>query len=169
MRRGFTLVELVLVIALLAIEALILGPPLATAVKEYVLVSSRRQVLAEARSAMDRMVKEVLLIPLGGVTNVASPTSFQFQYPLGTLITYALDGTTLKRNGVDLASNVGLLEFKYYNAAGIETAINANVRRIQLRLTINSPSATGTLPLTTSVFLRNMGSMYTDFNNAISP
>lgn len=165
MKRGFTIVELVLVIALLGIEAFVLGPPLAAAVKEYVLVSSRRQTLAEARSAMDLMVKEIRLLPLGGVTDVTSPTSFQFQYPLGTPITYALNGTTLERNGIALASNVGLLEFKYYNAAGTETAINANVRSVQIRLTINAPSNSGTLPLMTTVFLRNTGAMYNNFTS----
>lgn len=167
MRRGFTIVELVLVIALLGIEAFVLGPPLAVAVKEYVLVSSRRQTLAEAKSAMDRMVKEIRLIPSqAAVISVASPTAFQFQYPLGTAITYALNGTALERNGTALASNVGLLEFKYYDSAGAETAVASRVRTIQIRLTINAPSGSGTLPLQTTVFLRNStGSMYTDFTS----
>lgn len=167
MKRGFTLVELVLVVALLGIEAFMLGPPMMVAVKEYALVSSRREALAEARSAVDRMVKEIRLIPSSAaVIDVSGANSFQFQYPLGIAITYALDGTDLERNGVVLASNVGLLEFKYYNSAGAETAAAAAVRSVQVRLIINAPFNYGTVPLTTTVFLRNTGNEY---NNYTSP
>lgn len=166
MKRGFTVLELVLVVALLGIEAFMLGPPLAVAVKEYALVSSRRQVLAEARSAMDRMVKEIRLIPSSGaVISVASATNFQFQYPLGTLITYSLNGTTLERNGAALASNVGTLEFKYYDSIMAETLNPGSVRFVRIRLTINAPSNSGTLPLETAVFLRSTGVEYGTFTS----
>lgn len=166
MKRGFTLIELVLVVALLGLEAFMLGPPLMVAVKEYALVSVRRQSLAEARTAMERMAKEIALIPSSAaVISVDSATSFQFQYPLGTNITYALDGTDLERNGAALASNVGLLEFKYYNAADAETVNEAAARWVQIRMTINVPFSGGTLPLTTSVFLRNTGDEYNNFTS----
>lgn len=166
MRRGFTLVELVMVIAMLAIEAAMLGPPLTAAVKEYVLVSTRRQALAEARAAMDRMVKEIRLIPSSAaVVSVASPTNFQFEYPLGTPITYALNGTTLERNGVALASNVGQLQFRYYDSNSAETVVPANVRRVMIALTTTVPSGGGILPLFTTVFLRNTGNEYSNFTS----
>jgi prepilin-type N-terminal cleavage/methylation domain-containing protein len=166
MKRGFTVVELVMVIALLAIEAFMLGPPLTAAVKEYALVASRRQALAEARTAMDRMVKEIRLIPSSAaVVSVASPTNFQFQYPLGTAITYSLNGTTLERNGIALASNVGVLQFKYYDSSGSETANPANVNRVMIWLTTNVASGGGTLPLATTVFLRNTGNEYGNFTS----
>lgn len=166
MKRGFTTIELVLVVALLGLEAFMLGPPLAVAVKEYALVSSRRQLLAEARAAMDRMVKEVRLIPSSAaVLDVSSATAFEFEYPLGTSITYALDGTDLERGGVVLASNVGLLEFKYYDSAGAETLVEAAVREVQIRLTLNDPFNSGTMPLSTRVFLRNTGNEYNDYTS----
>lgn len=166
MRRGFTIVELTLVMGILGIQALILGPPIITAVKEYALVSSRRQALAEARSAIDRMVKEIRLIPSSAaVLDVSNPTQFQFQYPLGTTITYSLSGATLQRNGVTLAPNVGTLDFSYYDAAGLATVTPAAVRTIQIRLTLNAPSGQGTVPLTTTVFLRNLGNGYDNFTS----
>lgn len=165
-RRGFTIVELVLAMALLGIQALILGPPIITAVKQYDLVWSRRQALAEARSAVDRMVKEMRLIPSSAaVVSIASPTQFQFQYPLGNTITYAQNGTSLERNGLMLAPNVGFLEFKYYDAAGLETASIVALRSVQIRLTLNAKSNHGTVPLTTTVFLRNLGSNYGNFTS----
>jgi len=115
---------------------------------------------------MDRMVKEIRLIPsAAAIVNISGPAQFTFQYPLGTTITYGLSGTDLQRNGILLAPNVGLLEFKYYNSAGTETSTASNVRTIQIRLTMNAPSAQGTLPLTTTVFLRNMGNNYGNFTS----
>ncbi len=166
MQKGFTMVELVLVIGLLGIQAFMLGPPIIKAVQEYDLVWSRRQTLAEARAAIDRMVKEIRLIPSSaGIIDISSATQFQFQYPLGTNITYALNGTTLQRNGSDLAYNVNLLHFAYYDASGVATATKSLVRTIQIQLTLNAPSAHGTLPLTTTVFLRNLGSDYGNFTS----
>lgn len=167
MRRGFTMVELVLVIAILGIQALMLGPPIMKAVQQYDLVWSRRQTLGEARSAMDRMVKEIRLIPSSAaIIDISSPTQFQFQYPAGNTITYALSGTTLLRNGATQASNVGTLNFNYYDAAGVATITRTAVRTIQIKLTLNAPSNHGTVPLTTTVFLRNLG---TDYGNFTSP
>lgn len=166
MKRGFTIVELVLVMGILGIQALILGPPIITAVKQYTLVSSRRQALAEAQSAMDRMVKEIRLIPSSAaIIDISSPTQFQFQYPLGTTITYSLSGTTLQRNGATQAPNVATLDFSYYDAAGLATVTLTAVRTIQIRLILNAPSSQGTVPLTTTVFLRNLGSNYGNFTS----
>lgn len=164
MKRGFTSVELVLVIALLGIEAFMLGPPLAVAVKEYALVSSRRQALVDAQLAMDRMVKEIRLIPSSAaVIDISSSTYFQFQYPLGTTITYALNGTTLERNGKALASNVVLLEFQYFDGSFWFANTTASVRTVQIRLTLNALPNFGTMPLVTTVFLRNAGNQYQNF------
>lgn len=166
MKRGFTVVELVLVIGILGMQALILGPPIMKAVEEYNLVGARRQTLAEARSAIDRMVKEIRLIPSAAViVNLRSSTQFQFQYPLGTTITYALVGTTLQRNGVIMATGVNLLEFKYYDVNGNETFLANSLRTIQVRLTLAAPSSQGTVPLTTTVFLRNLGNDYDVFTS----
>ena len=166
MKRGFTLVELVLAISMIGLQALILGPPLMNAVKEYNIVWSRRQTLAQARSAMDRMVQEISLIPSSSqIIDIASPTSFQFEYPAGTAITYTLSAGKLQRNAADLATNVGLLEFKYYDANGNETSNKPSVRTIQIRLTLNAPSSQGTVPLSSTVFVRNAGNNYGNYTS----
>lgn len=166
-RRGaFTTVELVLAVALLGIQAFILGPPLAQMVSAYNLVSVRRAALAQGRAALGRMVQEIRLIPgTAQITNISSSTQFQFQYPAGTSITYSLNGTNLNRNADILARNVSFLEFKYYNAAGVETSTIASVRSIRVTLTISVSSDTGTIPLQTWVFLRSTGSYYGNFTS----
>lgn len=160
------MVETVLAIAMIGLQAFVLGPPLMNAVKEYNIVWSRRQTLAQARSAMDRMTQEISLIPSSNqLVDISSSTSFQFQYPAGTAITYSLSGTNLQRNGANLATNVGLVEFKYYDANGNETASKPSVRTVQVRLTLNAPSSQGTVPLSTTVFLRNSGTIYGNYTS----
>lgn len=164
-KNGFTLVELVLVIALMGILAFALAPALITGVRSYDIVWSRRQVLAEGRVAMDRMVKEIRLIESSSdVIATNSPAEFDFEYPNGTSIAYSLDGTDLKRNTDVLASDVTALEFKYFDSTGSETSTEADVRRVQVTLTIDAPGNHGDLTLRTNVFLRNTGNSYESFS-----
>ena len=159
--KGFTLVELVLVIALMGILAAVLGPALERAVRQYDLISSRKQTLAQARAAMDRMVKEIRLIQSSAdVTDVSSSTSFQFQYPHGTAITYDLNSTNLRRNTVTLASPLSALTFSYFDSAGSATSVAANVRRVQILFTITAPHNNGSLTLQTSAYLRSTDTDY---------
>lgn len=163
--KAFTLTELVLVIAMMSILAIGMGPPLIRAVQQYDIVWSRREALAQARAAMDRMVKEIRLIESSAdVVTVSASDSFQFEYPNGTAITFDKNGTDLRRDSDVLAENVSALEFKYYDSSGSETSTAANVRRIQITLTLDAQHNHGSLTLRTNVFLRNTGNNYDDFS-----
>lgn len=156
--------ELVLVIAMLGILAAVLGPALNRAVRGYDIVWSRRAALAQARSAMDRMAQEIRLIQSSAdVLNVSSSTSFQFEYPDATSITYSLSSTNLLRNTDILASNITALEFRYFDSAGVATATAVNVRRVQITFTITAGSY-GTLTLGTHAFIRTTGAI-THYDN----
>ncbi len=160
-QKGFTLVELVLVIALLGILGAVLGPGLSSAIKGFDTVWSRKQTLAQARAAMDRMVREIRLIQSSAdVVNVSTSTSFQFEYPDGTAITYDLNSTNLRRNTDTLASNVTSLSFSYYNEQGNTTATASAVRSVGIQLGMDVPGDHGTLTLRTRTFLRNTGNNY---------
>ncbi len=163
---GFTLVELVLVIAMLGILAAVLGPGLGTALRSYQVVLARRATLAQARAGMDRIVHEIRLIGRpSDILNVSSSTSFQFEYPNNNAITYSLSGTNLLRNSDVLASPVSALEFKYYRASGAETATASLVQRVQITFTTTAPAGQGSLTLRTNVFLRALNDRYADFNH----
>ena len=163
-RRGFTLVELVLSIALVGVLAGVLGVALFQGVKGFDLVSSRKSTLAQARLAMERMVREIRLIQQSSdVVNVSSTTQFNFEYPHGTSIQYALSGGNLMRNTDVLARNVNALAFTYLDGAGVATATAAQVRSVRIQLTLNAPNSHGTLTLRTQIFLRNTGNNYAAF------
>ncbi|MDO8493732.1 MAG: type II secretion system protein [Deltaproteobacteria bacterium] len=159
--KGFTLVELVLVIAMLGVLGFVLGPGLGAALRGYDTVWSRRQVLSHGKEAMDRMAREIRLIESSAdVVSVGSSSQFQFEYPNGTLIVYDRSGTNLRRNSDVLAQNVSALQFQYYDEAGNTTSTAANVRRVQIQLTLDAAGGHGSLTLRTSVFLRNTGNNY---------
>jgi type II secretory pathway pseudopilin PulG len=159
MTRAFTLLEVLLVIAMLTILGVVLGPILGSAIQSSGLVSSEAQRLAEARNGMERMVKEIKLIPNTSVLANIGTTNLQFQYPTGTNITYSLNGTNLLRNSDILVGGVSSLTFTYYDASGATTTITANVRSIGIQFTAG-------LTLQTRVFLRNTGNNY---ENLTSP
>lgn len=162
--RGFTLVELVLVISLLGILGLVLGPGLMETVRSYELVRSRRVVLAQAHSALERMTREIRLIPSQGAVLTSAGTQFSFQYPAGTTITYGLSGTVLQRNGINLLPNVSSISFIYYTESGMATVTPSAVRRVRVNLTLDPPGSTGTLNMQTGVFLRNTGNHYSAYD-----
>ncbi len=156
--RGFTIVELVLSIAILGVLGMALGPGIATSVQSYNLAASRRQSTAEARAGMERMVREIRQIP--GTAQVISlgASNFQFQFPTGTAITYSLSGTNLLRNSDVLVSNVSGLSFAYYDQTGAATATPSNVRSVQVQFTTTAPYT-----LRTRVFMPNTGNYYGGF------
>ena len=162
--NGFTLVETVLVIALLGVLAFALGPALGESFKSYDLIQSRRIVLMEARSAFERMVREIRLIESASdVLDVSSSTHFQFEYPNNTTILYTLNGTNLLRNGEILASPVNSISFNYYDSAGNITSTAANVRRINIQASFDAPGGKSGITLQSSIFLRNLGGDFSGF------
>jgi prepilin-type N-terminal cleavage/methylation domain-containing protein len=96
--RGFTLIELVIVSALLAIVLVVIFSTLTSAQKSEAFTRGRAQVLEEMRDTMDRMTRE-----LRQATNVVptpSDSHIEFDsYDLGTPVhlTYDATGTALTR------------------------------------------------------------------------
>lgn len=163
--RGFTLVEMVLAIAITGIMAMIWVPGLTSVFQGFDLLTVRRQVLAESRAGMDLMVREIRLIPSSSSITAVSATSFTFQYPAGTSIVYALSGTNLQRNSVTLIGNVSSLAFTYYDELGVATTTASAVRSVQIQFTVASPNSQPSYTLRTRVFITNTGNRYANFTS----
>ena len=144
--KGFTLVELVIVITIVGIVALIIGTMLLGTIKAWTFKFNRNDILWDGRLALDRMTREIRTVK--NATSVTTATSSQFRFTdTGNKdITYSLTSTNLNRteNGTAnlLAENVSSIAFTYYDASG--TAIPTptvspsatNIRRVRINLTL---------------------------------
>lgn len=163
-KRGFTLVEFVLAIAMIGILGAVLGPGLGRAIRGYNIVQARRATLAQARAAIDRIVHEIRLIQgANAILNISSSSSFQFEYPNNNAITYSLSGGNLMRNSDILADNVPSLNFQYFRGSGATTTTPSQVRRVRIQFAINAPNSQGGLTLATHVYLRALHDRYENF------
>jgi prepilin-type N-terminal cleavage/methylation domain-containing protein len=163
--RGFTLVELILTMGMLGVMVGMMAPWMINAVKSYDLISTRRLMLGEVRAGFDRMIREIRLIPGQSQIIATSASSFQFQYPTGTSITYSLTGTNLMRNSDILMNNVTALAFTYYDQSGNTTTTPSSVRSVTLQVTATTTSSSTPYTVRTRVFVRNTGNHYTNFTS----
>jgi type II secretory pathway pseudopilin PulG len=163
--RGFTLVETVLVLGMLGIMIGALAPWMLNSIELYDLITTRKTMLGQVRSGFDRMVAEIRLIPGQAEIIATSPTSFQFQYPTGTSITYSLSGTNLMRNSDILIQNVSALAFVYYSQNLTTTTTPANVRSVSVKITANTTSSSTPYTVRTQIFIRNTGNYYANYTS----
>jgi prepilin-type N-terminal cleavage/methylation domain-containing protein len=152
--KGFTLIEIILVIALLAIIS-------AVAVKFYVqqlvavqTAQNTSDALWQARLAMQRMVTDIGYIQSTSAITTNTSTNLVFTDVTGSSFNYQLSGSSLLCNSQVLANGVNSLTFTYYDKTGAVTATVANIRYIQIALTITKNNTN--FSLTTSVYLREL-------------
>lgn len=162
-KRGFTLVELVLVIAILGITAGTLGSWMINSMTAYDRVTTRRGMLAQVRTGFERMMLEILLIPGRAQIITTTASSFTFQYPTGTNITYSLSGTNLLRNSDVAVQNVTALSFTYYDESGAQTTTPASVRSVRAQISATAGTSTQPYTVRTRVFIRSTGNYYGEF------
>ncbi len=162
---GFTAVELLVTIVILGIVGVALAPGLGTAVQQYYIVLNSRQIVSAMSAGVDRIAREIRLIPGSAqISNIAA-SNFQFQYPTGTNITYSLSGTNLLRNSDVLIPNVTSLTFTYYDQTGAVTSVIANVRSVRFQVTATAPASTQGVTIQTQIFMSNTGNDYENFTS----
>ena len=180
---GFTLIEILVVVA---IVGLVFSAIWATFRFQQQSYSLQRQMVAmeqNLRSAMIMMEKEIRMAgcdPFGlagaGIVN-AGATTIQFTMDLNydsdvndtnENITYKLypadNSTMLGRESPPgttsrVAENFNSLEFKYFDADGVETATLSRIRSVQITLEAKTANVkpVRTEQLTTLIHCRNLG------------
>ena len=163
-KKGFTLVELVLTIALIAIVAGVIAPVLVGGLRSYVMISSQKAALAQVRLAMERMSAEIRLIPDTDSIDTWTSTQFQFDIPSESNVRYRLQSGDLQRGSTDLASNVSNLNFTYLNSGGNPAAAKEDIYRIGVEMTLDAAGGQGSITIRTEVFPRRFSSAYADFD-----
>jgi len=151
---GFTMIELIIVIAILAVLSVITLPMLSSGFNAYFAERNLSDANWQGRLAISRMLRDIRSMPSTENITTATATQFTFNDSTNTSVSYTLTGTTLERNGFTLANGINSVTFGYYTSAGAVTATIANIRYISIQL--NTTENNTNLTMETVVDLRNI-------------
>jgi prepilin-type N-terminal cleavage/methylation domain-containing protein len=164
--RGWTLVEVIMVMVIIGILAAFIGPMLLNALNAYDRTQLTVNTYGKMRYAMERMAREIAAVRRNAadttdfdVTTMTAGT-FAFFKEDGTQVTITLAGTDLNLTYAGtgtglLADGVGALAFAYYRADGATLAVNAaQLAFVQVSMTISD--GTTNYPNRVRVALRNV-------------
>jgi len=176
--RGFTLIEMVMVIIIMTILAAFIGPILAEAVSAYDSISRNIEVLTKMRYAMERLAREIRMVrrdPVNSgnydiVTMAVNKLEYCQADGTGVIIDYTSPpnvsigfsavgafASTCGASGAttriltDMATGFTLT---YFNAAGGAAVGKNDVAYVQVALTLTG-TGTSAYNLSTRVDLRN--------------
>jgi len=167
-RRGFTFIETILSVLIVSIIAGVAAKVLITGLDVYALVVNRNNAFQSARSAMDRIEDELVLLKWTDITWMSN-TRFGFFDTNGVSTDFEKvnvykSGRTvpcINRGSDFLAGEVIALDFDYYKDDGTATIWSFEVKRINVDITVQALANAGTVHLRTDIFPRNF--MYSNF------
>ena len=141
--RGFSLIELIMVIVVFGIIAVVAAPLISNAVRAFVTGRDIAETDWQARVAVERMTRELRTIRAPADLTITSASVITFIDVNGTAIRYcqATIGTCpgalgeLMRNTEALASGISGLTFSYLTRAGAVTAVPAQVFYVTVAFT----------------------------------
>jgi prepilin-type N-terminal cleavage/methylation domain-containing protein len=177
-KEGFTIIELVLVLVIIAVLAGILIEPLRQGIQSYVGIETRADLTSQAREATMRMVRELRNIQREAdntpnivcdiVGDEATVSRIRFLDVKNNDIKFYLSGTNVQRMDMDtsadniLVDQVSSLQFRYFDGSNAELTPSPqlseaqcnNVRRILVILTMQRDAETVTM--TGQAFVRDL-------------
>lgn len=176
--QGFTLVEILVAIAISVIVMAGVYSVYYSQQKSYMAqeqVAVMQQNLRAAMLFMEREIRMAGCDPTGqavdfAVWDISSSSSFKFTLDIektggayGTIvggnedITYALNGTELRRNGNLIAENVSALNFVYLDGDNNVTTSASAVRSVEVTLEAATEDNVRSRTFVTNIKCRNMG------------
>jgi len=161
--KGFTLIEIVVVLLILGVVSAIFTTVLSEGNRAYLFLSRQNQIIQESRVAMNWMTQELTSEVLLGASHsftTATATSLQFTRNSDSqVVIYSWTSPTLTRQlgatSRTLASNVTAFTFTYLDASETVTANLPNIATIVINMTIQVGDKSITLK--SAVSPRNTG------------
>ena len=147
-RTGFTLIEIVMVIALVGILAGVMAPPIVAMADALYFDRVRNEIVGMGQGAFERLVIDIRRLSGAGAILAADPDHYRFFDVDGVTVDISRNTTNstliLNRNGVDhiLSAYVSDLSFTYYNSESghnpLAAPFNAAlIRNIRVSLTLD--------------------------------
>jgi prepilin-type N-terminal cleavage/methylation domain-containing protein len=155
-RNGFTLMEMVITLTMLAVLAALAGPYLSNGVRAYNDTASAIDTLSKLRNSSERMVREIREINNNGAYEILSPitspnSALSFRKTDTETVTIDTSAAQLRLayasiNGATaytLSDKLGSISFNYWQADGVTAANDtSDVAFIEFELVLNSAGNT---------------------------
>lgn len=160
LRKGWTFIELILVVLVLGTVATVTAPIIDSAVNSWSFVMYRSELWQNAEIAFSRMATETREIRGTSDVITANAQTLAFTTVTGENITYSHTGNTLYRNGDILIGNINAFAFSYFDenggsiAAPLVAPTVTNIRIIRFYIVLGPTGQTFTLE--TDVHPRNL-------------
>lgn len=136
--RGFTLIEMVVVMAIVGVVAVAVTPMIMSMFESYTDQRQFADTDAQARLALERMLRELRTVRTPA--DLSAPgASISFTDVNGNAIAYSLSGTQLLRDTDVLATGVANLAFSYFDRTGAPVAGGAAPYYIRAQFTLAPP------------------------------
>ena len=155
-QRGFTLIELVIVIAIIAIISVVTTKMLVQGLTGMLTAQNVVDANWQGQLAIERMSRDIRMIRSSGDITTNTSNDLAFTDINGNSVEYKLTGTDLMRNTQILANGVNTLTFIYKDKNGNTIGGTADGMYINMMLTITQKNANYTLG--TAVYLRDLSS-----------
>jgi prepilin-type N-terminal cleavage/methylation domain-containing protein len=142
---GFTLIEMVITIVLIAIISSIAAMIILQGVKTYSLEDSRSNAHYQARLAMERMAREIRQIRSESTTDIQTMTAadLKFTNVAGATVEFTWATPNLNLSANRLASGITAFTFKYYLVDGTtQTADRTQVWFVEINMTAQQGTET---------------------------
>ncbi|MFH1395287.1 MAG: prepilin-type N-terminal cleavage/methylation domain-containing protein [Candidatus Omnitrophota bacterium] len=155
-KKGFTLVEVLFVVALVAVIFATITPYLRAFHVSWQSADRRAEVLQNARVGMDKVLSD--LRQASEFTSITG-RAVTFNDVDGASVAYAVSNDNLTRNGEILAgaiTGVNDLGFDYYDITGKKTSKAEEVRAVEVTMVISDPEGNvNPIELSSRVYVRS--------------
>ena len=161
-KKGFTFVETLLSVMIVGIIAGVAAKVLIVGLDVYSLIVNRNNALSEARVAMDRMVREIVLLKSTTITGILD-TRISFVDKNGYFTNFRKPTASyagksvpcIYRGGDFLAGNTTLVDFDYYKLDRSTAYWPFEMRVVNIDIVIDTFASAGTIRLEREVQLIN--------------
>lgn len=151
-QRGFTLIELVMIILLMGIIATVVGRILINSYQAFLTANTISQLEMQNLAVLTRLDNDIHSLDGTSAISSMAASTLVFTKQDGTSASYSLSGTTLSYNSNTLATNVSQFSCGYYTSAGVVTASASTLSYVQVSITSTKGNLSSTL--TTMIAIR---------------